>query len=418
MGYRKNLMSKIVENIDHSIVVTDSKYTFEKKLDIIFEETMDMTNYYSFIVKNLNGREYLKCSYYQDNIVIYSINDEPICNLTNYCIYRGEEDKELITEIKEKDFSTIEKYTVGFKNLINQTIELLYLNCDLKYRCGGIFYGKEKLGSPLICRIIRNLYYTNCYKVEIASGIDITLIITLVCFFMKNSYKTNKGKYPEVPYRNFFNSICQKQVERPLNNIITMDSNYISEKPVIFNLVKNKKVLSDYFCTINGMDKTYVLKENLVKDVLLDASTDKPIFKTSGRKFWVDEDCVSSIHSMTSRCLNKYSVDILNKNTNKMEKFVMNCDPFFYYGYILYLNENGQVSLVCKITKDQYEKYDYQIEIAPGIDYMMMIAVCLHFVGESDKLIEIGVEESSKKISLSGVVSVVDHITKTFFKRK
>jgi len=201
-----------------------------------------------------------------------------------------------------------------------------------------------------------------------------------------------------------------------------MDSIYISDEPVIFNLIKDKKVLSDYSCRINGMDKTYVVKENLIKDVLYDASTDKPIFKTSRgyfdikRKFWVDDKCVSNMRSMTSRCLNKYSVEILNKETNKMEKFVLNCDPFFYYGYILYLNENGQVSLVCKITKDQYEKYDYQIEIAPGIDYMMMIAVCLHFVEESDKLIEIGVEDSSKKVDVGHVVNIIDFVIKSIFK--
>jgi len=85
---------------------------------------------------------------------------------------------------------------------------------------------------------------------------------------------------------------------------------------------------------------------------------------------------------MPSRVLNKYSLQVLNKDTNIFENFIINCDPFFYYCYILYLNGDGQVSLVCKVIKDQYEKYDYQIEIAPGIDQMVMISASIYFIGK------------------------------------
>jgi len=204
MGYRKDLMLKNVESIDHNIEITDSKFTFKTKLDLIFEETMDLTSYHNFSVKDLNGMEYFRCSYYNDDIVVYSIYNEPICHIcytspfkNKQPIYKGEKGEESIAYINDKESNVGEKFTVILTNLVNEQTEKLDMNCDMNFHCCGIFYGKEKSGSPMVCKIIKNLYYTNYYKVEIAAGIDAPLMMALTCFFMKKSVKENKEKYPE-----------------------------------------------------------------------------------------------------------------------------------------------------------------------------------------------------------------------------
>jgi len=438
MGYRKDLMAKPVESIDHNIEVADSKFTFKTKVDLIFEETMDMTSYHNFSVKDLNGMEYFRCGYNRDDIVVYSIYNEPICRIaftspfkSKQPILKGEKNEESVAVISDKDSSAAEKFTVELTNLVNEKTEKLDMNCDLKFRCCGIFYGKEKSGSPMVCRIVKNLYFANYYKIEIAAGIDASLMMALTCFFMKKSMKENKGKYPEVPSKQFFDSIQWKPVERPLNNIPIVDSKYISEQPQVFTIKKEKKAFAENFCKILGTDGKikYKVDEKSFKTILYDVSTDEAILNISEttdsdikRKIWSSkkrEKCFGQISAMYSRVLNKYSIQLLNKDTNIYEKFIMNCDPFFYYCDILYLNGNGQVSLVCKVVKDQYEKFDYQIEIAPGVDSMMMIAASIYFIDKGYTLFFEGLENmnSNDKITAGDVKNTLGLVNKVLFSK-
>jgi len=346
--------------------------------------------------------EYFKCNYFNvDDIVILSTYNEPLCNISDPKtiiakpeIYAGNTKTNLITSVKTKDSTVAEKFSAEFINKLTEKQETFDINCDIKFRICGIFHGKEKKGAPMVCKIERNIYYANNYKVTIAAGVDVAFVIALSFIFIKRSFKENSKKQPAVIKKNYLTEIAYRTVESPIKPISIVDEKYVTQKPLLYKIEKEKKILSDYNYRIKDIDDTeiYLSKEKLRGSVIYNKNNEPIIGITDsydsviqrkinlGKK---DDMCIGSIKLVNSNVLNKFILEFLNKDTGIYESFMMNCDPDYFIGIIFYDNGQGNTYLVAKILKDQYNKYQYTVEIAPGVDNIYIIATCIHFIENS-----------------------------------
>jgi len=207
MGYRKELKEKSVEGTEQRFDIIDSRFVFPTKLDLILEENTDLYSIQSFTVKGSDGVEYYRCSYNLNTIIVYSMYGEPLCNIEDsqmtfknkQTIYRGTS-KDVLSTVKAKDSTVGFKFVVEFTNLSSEKTELFDMNCDIQYRACGIFYGKEKSGAPMVCKILKNCYYASLFKIEIAPGIDSAFMVALSLLFMKRSVKNRQGPAGNVFY--------------------------------------------------------------------------------------------------------------------------------------------------------------------------------------------------------------------------
>ena len=167
----------------------------------------------------------------------------------------------------------------------------------------------------------------------------------------------------------------------------------------MFKIEKVKAITSDYDFRIYNMDdvELYKSKQKLLKQVLQLSENDEPIISivdSTGERIKKriflgkkEEQCVGNIREIKSNVLNKYSIEFLNSKTEIFESFTMNCDIDFYTCTILYDNNQGKISLVARIFKDQYEKRYYQLEIAPGVDQMIIFAAAIYFTTKSSNVL-------------------------------
>eukprot|EP00833_Pecoramyces_ruminatium_P005411 jgi/Orpsp1_1/1179443/evm.model.c7180000069382.1 len=107
----------------------------------------------------------------------------------NIEIYANASDQNQFASISKKSFLRIKKCIIEFYNQATEQKEYLEMKCDFFHFTCGIFYGKEKEGAPLICKVIKRLdaklFFTTQenYYCEVAPGIDLAFMTALaICF--------------------------------------------------------------------------------------------------------------------------------------------------------------------------------------------------------------------------------------------
>jgi len=154
-----------------------------------------------FTIKDINNIEYFKCKgkvfTFHDKKTLYDLYELPILNIQhkiftlkrNIKIYADKNDQKQLASISKKSIFSIKKYIIEFYNQATEQTEYLEMKCDyFSFTC-GIFYGKEKEGAPLICKVIKRLdaklLFTSQenYYCQIAPGVDLAFMVALsICF--------------------------------------------------------------------------------------------------------------------------------------------------------------------------------------------------------------------------------------------
>ncbi|ORX86185.1 hypothetical protein BCR32DRAFT_325073 [Anaeromyces robustus] len=205
---------KSVEPTDHDIVVVDEKYVFDKPKELILKESLTAFSGDDFTIKDTDGTSYFKCEGKTFNIrdkkVVYDLEGNPVFNVRNTIlflksrlkIYDGKDDKKTLASVSPVTSISSRKYTITYTNIATEKEETLDLKCDFFSHSCGVFYGKEKEGSPMICKVIKKIdaksLLTNKenYYIEIASGVDVAFMVAIaICFDeLKNDDKDHKIK--------------------------------------------------------------------------------------------------------------------------------------------------------------------------------------------------------------------------------
>ncbi|ORX52241.1 hypothetical protein BCR36DRAFT_582741 [Piromyces finnis] len=182
--------------VDEDFIYNDTKTFFLKQfLD------KDSKSKYAFTVNNIHNKNYFNIKKDGQTKIIYDIYKKPILNIRHSMIfphiafYKGNEDKEMIASV-QPDTTIVEFY-----NQFTKKQEILNILND-KFNCScGIFYGKEKEGAPMICKIREimdaNTFITYCdkeYTIEISEGVDIVIIIALAISFAEMNFITRRDR--------------------------------------------------------------------------------------------------------------------------------------------------------------------------------------------------------------------------------
>jgi len=142
-----------------------------------------------------NKKECYKCNFNTegDIIIFYNLNDNPLILLKECSgcvkILSEKEDKKELIIIKNKITMSHHKYSIDYLNKATNKKELLNMKGSNTFRTSGIFYGSEKEGAPMICRICKIEKKPEYqFTVEIAPNVDnlIMIAITLITTFEIN----------------------------------------------------------------------------------------------------------------------------------------------------------------------------------------------------------------------------------------
>jgi len=204
--YDKNQLT----NPANDIVIYNQNFVFQQPVTLFLEQFLEepKTSSYDFIITDSNNIDYFKCTKVNKNkMVVYDVNNAPFLNIQikllplEINIYGGEDDKTLIASYIPKASTTAEKCEFQFVNQTTQQSETVHMNCDQYYCSGGIFYGREKDGAPMICKFREvmdaNSFMTYCnkkYVIEIAAKVDNTLFIALAIFFAEMNLHKRKNR--------------------------------------------------------------------------------------------------------------------------------------------------------------------------------------------------------------------------------
>ena len=201
MGILKKYNDNEVNKPQNDIVALENRFVFQQPITLVINTKLLSFSSNDFTIKDTQGRDYFKCKGSSLNITnkktLYDLYDLPLLNIQNQLltlkdktdIYLGANSEQIVATIKQKSFMNVNKYVLEFYNIANECVEFLDMKCDLMGSSCGIFYGKEKEGAPMISRISRKIDTTQIlspegnYYVEIAPGVDISLIVAAtICF--------------------------------------------------------------------------------------------------------------------------------------------------------------------------------------------------------------------------------------------
>ncbi|KAG4084815.1 tubby C-terminal-like domain-containing protein [Neocallimastix lanati (nom. inval.)] len=206
--------NKKVTQLDHDIAVTEQRFVFDKPINLVLKENIMSFSGDDFTIKDTEGVSYFKCKGKAMNIrdkkTIYDLYGTPILNIRNTIlflkdrmkVYADKDDKKTLATVTPVTSINSRKYTISFYNIATEKEETLDMKCDFFSHSCGIFYGKEKEGSPMICKIVKKIdavsFLTNKdnYYVEVAPGIDAALMVAIaICFDELKNDDSRKKKY-------------------------------------------------------------------------------------------------------------------------------------------------------------------------------------------------------------------------------
>jgi len=196
MGIMKNYTNNEVKKPPNNIIALEERFVFPQAITLVINTKPLSFSANGFTIKDTKGMDYFKCKGSSLNItdkkILYDLYDLPLLNIQNRVfslkdkieIYLGANQDQVVATINQKSMMNVNKYTLEFFNQAKDCKEFLDMKCDLMGSSCGIFYGKEKEGAPMISKITRKIETSQVlYNVEIAPGVDISLIVAAtICF--------------------------------------------------------------------------------------------------------------------------------------------------------------------------------------------------------------------------------------------
>jgi len=201
MGYFKDLTTKPMYCPYEQLSAINNKYITQAEYNLILKRSTGLFSKYEYKLKDTNRKEYFKNVCKMNKRVIYSPEEEPLCNFTTsdrdeVVIYDGKKGNRAIVNISKKPTPEgihCKSFYISYTNLINNQPRAFDMNCDKKFCACGIFYGEEHLGAPMVCRITQ-IPRTERFKFEIAPGVDMALMYVLGLVFIQKAknYRFNR----------------------------------------------------------------------------------------------------------------------------------------------------------------------------------------------------------------------------------
>ncbi|KAG4083916.1 hypothetical protein H8356DRAFT_1746604 [Neocallimastix lanati (nom. inval.)] len=197
----KDYQNRELEEPQNDIVAVDDRFVFHQPTHLIISSKLISLTSSDITITDSSGAEYFRCNDELVNKTIINDLDEfPIVNIQSQIlslkdkinIYRLDTNKEIVGSITQKSVINVKKYTLDFINHATDKKDFLDFKCDVMGNNCGVFYGKEKDGAPMVCRIIRKIEGKSFvsspqeyYYVDISPGVDIALIVAATICFSK-----------------------------------------------------------------------------------------------------------------------------------------------------------------------------------------------------------------------------------------
>jgi len=208
MGFMNKFVDVPLSSPKNNIVAIEDRFVFQQPITLLLREKVMSISGDDYTIKDINDVSYFKCSgktfNLKDKKILSDINGKPLLNIKNnkiislkkkMYIYAGEDDTKTLAVIRPNSALIIRKCSVEFFNKATGKNEELIMKTDLLGNSCGIFYGENE---KLICNIHRKinaklaLFAKDTYYVEIASGVDVALMLSLgICF---DELKNDKAK--------------------------------------------------------------------------------------------------------------------------------------------------------------------------------------------------------------------------------
>jgi len=190
--YSDELMEKTVTSPSNEIIIIDRDY-ISKEPTYYTVNVRESSSTYEFEILDKDGKECYKCisKAISDTKLVCDSKNQPLILIkegaTSIKLLSEKNDIKEIAKIKFKNSTKAHKYALEYFNIATQKEEVLNLNCSNTYRTNGVFYGREKEGAPMICRIcktpkesIKNL--KNQFTIEIAPNVDSLIMIVFALY--------------------------------------------------------------------------------------------------------------------------------------------------------------------------------------------------------------------------------------------
>jgi len=195
----KSYSSKEVSSPQNPVIGIEQRFVFNKPVTLLLDEKRSFSGD-DFKIKDENGVAYFKCKgkafSFRDKKVVYDLYDKPIFNIQENLlfghgqkVYAGKDTSTVLGSVHRRINLKNNKYEYSFTNLATNKQEVLDIKCDFFGCSCGIFYGKEKNGAPMICRITKTKKMLSLisnydhYQITIAPGVDAALMVALtICF--------------------------------------------------------------------------------------------------------------------------------------------------------------------------------------------------------------------------------------------
>jgi len=212
----KTYTADIISNPKNLIVSVDKDFIYQETKTFFLKQYLDKDSHskYDFTINSFNGKNYFNCKKEGQMKILYDVYNNPVLTIKHSLVfphisfYKGKDNKELLGTV-QSDTTLVE-----FNNQSTGNKEILNVLND-KFNCSsGIFHGKEKERAPMICKIREIMdansfitYSDKEFTVEIASGVDVTLIIALAICFAEMNFITRRDRIKESdPYNSDYNN--------------------------------------------------------------------------------------------------------------------------------------------------------------------------------------------------------------------
>jgi len=190
----------------------------------------------------------------------------------------------------------------------------------------------------------------------------------------------------------------KKSINIPLKTIDVFGSSFVFQSPVVV-ILEVQKLFSKYKYIIKGTNgEEFFRVKNSLKLTLSDMNN-KPLLniRNGFSKICIYEgeshegEPVVTIKHKESRVARKFTVTYINRLTKQEETLDMNCDHYYRSAGFFMGKEKEGAPMVCKlvqITRPTFggENIKFTIEIAPGIDNILMIALSSLIVAKKGAL--------------------------------
>ncbi|ORX52184.1 hypothetical protein BCR36DRAFT_247387, partial [Piromyces finnis] len=203
MGYFKDLLNKPMYAPFEQLAAIGTEYIAQTPYTLILKKSTAFLGKFEYKLKDSNNKRYFSNSNKTNKKIIYNSEEKPLFNFSTtpqstVIIYEGKKNDRSIVSIEERVTPNGlhgKRFYVSYTNLLNNQTRAFDMNCDKRFCCGGIFYGQEEMGAPLVCRISQ-IPRSNRFKVEIQPGIDMALMFGLALIFLEKgkNYRLNKQR--------------------------------------------------------------------------------------------------------------------------------------------------------------------------------------------------------------------------------